>query len=316
MSKRFIYLFPFFLVLGLALTSAVEAADPSLVGWWRFDEGSGSVATDSSGNGLDGTIEGATWTAGQSGSALEFDGTDDAVRIPEFATGEAQTITAWIKIDSVSGGQKQMFNGNGPPHMNFELATGAIEGRVYTGSSNITLTGPEVPVGDWTHVAWAYDHPGNRSELFIDGLSVALGEETAPLAHTSPSVIGRHPTSTTATFLGVIDDVHIYSRALIEAEIQQVMTGAPPGSASNPSPANEATDVPRDVVLSWEPGEFAAPTNGHKVYFGENFDDVNDATGGVAQTAAGYTPAQRLDFSKTYYWRVDEVNAPPTSHIE
>jgi len=74
--------------------------------------------------------------------------------------------------------------------------------------------------------------------------------------------------------------------------------------------------VPRDVVLSWEQGEFAAPTNGHKVYFSDNFNDVNDGIGGVAQTATSYTPPQRLDFGKTYYWRVDEVNAPPTSHIE
>jgi len=91
---------------------------------------------------------------------------------------------------------------------------------------------------------------------------------------------------------------------------------AAPQSAGNPDPEDEATDVPRDVTLSWTPGVFAAPTNGHKVYFGESFDEVNDATGGVAQDANSYTPPQRLDFSTTYYWRVDEVNAPPTSHIE
>jgi hypothetical protein len=81
--------------------------------------------------------------------------------------------------------------------------------------------------------------------------------------------------------------------------------------AYSPSPEHNAEDVPREVVLSWEPGEFAAPTNGHKVYFGESFDDVNDATGGLAQDANSYTPAQRLDFGKTYYWRIDEVNAAP-----
>jgi len=81
--------------------------------------------------------------------------------------------------------------------------------------------------------------------------------------------------------------------------------------ATQPSPADEATDVPRDVVLSWKPGTYASPVNGHTVYFGESFDDVNEGIGGVTQSAASYTPAQRLDFSKTYYWRVDEVNGPP-----
>ncbi|MCH8118822.1 MAG: discoidin domain-containing protein [Planctomycetes bacterium] len=87
-------------------------------------------------------------------------------------------------------------------------------------------------------------------------------------------------------------------------------------NASNPYPADMEPDAPYKVVLSWTPGEFAAPTNGHKVYFGENFNDVNDAIGGVAQDANSYAPAQRLDFGTTYYWRVDEVNAPPTSQIE
>jgi len=50
--------------------------------------------------------------------------------------------------------------------------------------------------------------------------------------------------------------------------------------ASSPDPADEATDMPRDdVVLSWEPGPFAAPTNGHKVYLGESFDDHNSRSG-------------------------------------
>jgi len=89
-----------------------------------------------------------------------------------------------------------------------------------------------------------------------------------------------------------------------------------PNNAFCPNPVDGTEDVPRDVVLSWEPGEFAAPVNGHKVYLGESFDDVNDAFGGVAQTAASYAPTPRLDFGTTYYWRVDEVNAPPFSHIE
>ncbi|MCH8120598.1 MAG: discoidin domain-containing protein, partial [Planctomycetes bacterium] len=95
-----------------------------------------------------------------------------------------------------------------------------------------------------------------------------------------------------------------------------IILAIPPGAARNPNPANEATDVPRDVVLGWTPGEFAASVNGHKVYLGQSFDDVNDAVGGVAQDANSYAPAQRLDFDTTYYWRVDEVNAPPTSQIE
>jgi len=84
-----------------------------------------------------------------------------------------------------------------------------------------------------------------------------------------------------------------------------------PGQASDPKPANEATDVPRDAVLSWTPGEYAPPINGHKVYLSENFSDVNDGIGGIAQDANSYARPQRLNFGTTYYWRVDEVNGAP-----
>jgi len=110
---------------------------------------------------------------------------------------------------------------------------------------------------------------------------------------------------------GAIDDARIYNRALTEHEIQQVMIGIPPGVASDPNPADKATDVPREVVLSWTPGEYVPATNGHKVYLSENFDDVNDRIGGIAHDADSYAPPQHLDFGTTYYWRVDEVNGAP-----
>ena len=89
-----------------------------------------------------------------------------------------------------------------------------------------------------------------------------------------------------------------------------VATGLVEETASNPYPAEGQTDVPRDVVLGWTPGEYVPAINGHKVYFSENFDDVNDGIGGIAQGDSSYAPG-RLDFSTTYYWRVDEVNGPP-----
>jgi hypothetical protein len=50
-----------------------------LVGWWKFDEGSGTVAYDSSGNGNDGNLtNGPTWTTGKIGGALSFDGVNDS----------------------------------------------------------------------------------------------------------------------------------------------------------------------------------------------------------------------------------------------
>ena len=90
--------------------------------------------------------------------------------------------------------------------------------------------------------------------------------------------------------------------------------------AADPDPVDGAVDVPRDVVLSWTPGEFA---DLHDVYFGTSFDDVNNATATVDLTGvyrgrlsdSSYAVDERLDFGQTYYWRIDEVNAPPDSTI-
>jgi hypothetical protein len=79
--------------------------------------------------------------------------------------------------------------------------------------------------------------------------------------------------------------------------------------AKNPSPDNEETDVCRDVVLSWTPGKFAPLTNGHKVFFSDDFYDVNEGLDGVIQDTNTYTPPELPEWGTTYYWRVDEANS-------
>jgi hypothetical protein len=113
-------------------------------------------------------------------------------------------------------------------------------------------------------------------------------------------------------FNGLLDEFCVFKRALLPGEIREVMEGmAPAEVASDPIPDHEETDVPRDVILRWAPGAFVPSNNGHIVYFGEAFSDVNDAMDGVAQDANSYAPSPGLDFGKTYYWRVDEVNGAP-----
>ncbi len=78
----------------------------------------------------------------------------------------------------------------------------------------------------------------------------------------------------------------------------------PPKTAYYPDPADGAEMVDPDADLSWTEG-FGSKL--HYVYFGDNFDDVNNATGGLPQGATTYTPGL-LKLAKTYYWRVDEFD--------
>ncbi|MHC4556088.1 MAG: LamG domain-containing protein [Planctomycetota bacterium] len=81
--------------------------------------------------------------------------------------------------------------------------------------------------------------------------------------------------------------------------------------ATNPSPVDCQQDVSPEVVLKWRPGVYVAGLSPkHRVFFSENFDDVNDGIGGIEQDVELYPVdgTLNLDFDKTYYWRVDEAN--------
>jgi hypothetical protein len=82
----------------------------------------------------------------------------------------------------------------------------------------------------------------------------------------------------------------------------------PPKTAYFPNPADDAESVDSDVQLSWT-GGFGAKL--HTVYFGDNFDEVDNAAGGLPQGATTYSPGT-LKMAETYYWRVDEFDAIDT----
>jgi hypothetical protein len=82
----------------------------------------------------------------------------------------------------------------------------------------------------------------------------------------------------------------------------------PPKTAYFPDPADGAESIDIDVQLSWT-GGYGAKL--HTVYFSDNFDEVENAAGGLAQGTAIYTPST-LEMAKTYYWRVDEFDIVET----
>ncbi len=126
------------------------------------------------------------------------------------------------------------------------------------------------------------------------------------------------------------EDNLVVDKIVLTTNPNFTLTGTEPGPpesaraahviAFDPGPADGTIDVSRDVVLSWTAG---AQADKHDVYFGTVFDDVNQATttvdpGGVYRGRIApniYTVAERLAFGETYYWRVDEVSAPPDNTI-
>jgi len=119
-----------------------------------------------------------------------------------------------------------------------------------------------------------------------------------------------------------LDNFAFVAAALSDAEVADLGRYNPRGVfgnlglASEPGPANEATDVPYDTGLSWVAAETART---HDVYLGMDWNDVNDAgradPRGVLvsqdQETATYDPEVPLEYGRTYYWRIDEVNGAP-----
>ena len=307
------------LVLGVFLTSSAYAA--TII--WELPteitsldilniEGTALVHAASWGQWEDdaGTTNNTVVTVMVGDEVIIFNGTADAEGLASINSGGG------ILADVTTGGQNHnndYFDGD----TGDEAFNQVMDSFAFDGANPKVLTLNELIVGE-TYVIQLLTSDdrgccGARTQLWSDSDTQGAGNESETFAHNdSVSVIG--------TFVADGPTVTIYGHGVAQNQnilnAYQLRILAPGDIAGSPMPEKEATDVLRNVVLSWEPGEFAAPTNGHKVYFGESFDDVNDATGAVAQTAASYTPPQRLDFNTTYYWRVDEVNAPPTSHVE
>ena len=102
MGKRTIVVCMAFAVAFSAVVAQGAALPASLVGWWKLDDGTGTTALDSTGNKHDGTlVKDPVWTTGKVGGALEFNGTDNFVRIPDdpaltFAASKSYTLAAWV----------------------------------------------------------------------------------------------------------------------------------------------------------------------------------------------------------------------------
>ena len=326
MSKKFIYLFSFVLVLSVVLTGTTKA---ELVGWWRFDEGTGTTAADSSGKGNDGTFNGdPQWVVGYFGGALEFDGSDDWLDCGNDPSLDLTTwtITFWLKVNENKNYNGFIIKGNDAAE-NYEVlgfADGSFHFPIqHTDGSRTyinTSTGVIVP-DEWAHFAYSYDAAQGRRFYKNGSLIFEDTESGTPQASTVSLAIGNEqPMSRYVN--GTMDDIRIYNNVLTEPEILAVMEGGEGYPyALGPVPADGDMLKATWVNLGWSPGSFAVS---HDVYIGENFDDVNDGAEGTFRGNQAVTNLiigfhgmpypEGLVPGTTYYWRIDEVNdADPNS---
>ena len=324
------------LVLGIC-TNAIRA---ELIGYWPFDEGQGTEAFDITGNGNDGTFNGAVeWVAGYKDSAVYFDTAGERIVVGPLdptAGTDAMTLAAWINWEgeghtiSQQGiiGKRQGWDpGTGVkwfwqtnPAGDFlfraDSANGGGGGGLGWGNG---LIAPYA--NQWIHVAVTWN--SGAVAQYINGEEVSTGNiNFIDTADDTPVTIGCVDSGNNETFVGTIDEARIYNHALTPAEIQTIMLGIFP-TAFRPNPADGAIHADTWVSFSWEPGTSAAS---HDVYFGDNFDDVDAGAESAFQSNQtveflvvgfpGFVFPDGLVPGTTYYWRIDEVEADGTTKHE
>jgi alpha-galactosidase len=197
---------------------------------WNLDENSGATANDSTGNGFNGSITGAAWITGHSGSGLSFNGSGyvrAAAPSSRLKPASQVALSAWIKagLTDTSGAEIASM---GDSYFLRVLTDGNVRFSFYNGSAfkPCSTSGINVLNNNWHHIVGQKTADG--VEIYVDGvLQSSLLDNTETISYTKGPdfYIGKNGNgNTTYDFTGVIDEVKVYSTSLTLAQIKALYT--------------------------------------------------------------------------------------------
>jgi hypothetical protein len=217
--------------------------DQSLVGYWNMDEGQGTIANDSSGNGNNGTLTNlSTWTTGKYANALNFSGASYVAinNSPTINITGAITFSAWIKPNNINKyGQIVFKEGSDAYSGVYSMRvdpSNTLTVRLSQGGTIVGITtGKQITLADdWYHLLFSYDGI-SQLLIFVNGTSVSYsgGKFSGNIdSSAKPLLIGQREAGDIA-FDGIVDDVRIYNRTLSVAEVLGLYQQTDPTSFSN-----------------------------------------------------------------------------------
>jgi len=245
------------LIIFLMLYASLSYADTTtgLVGWWRFDDGAGASAVDSSGDGNTGTLVNTpTWTTGHLGGALGFNGTNQAITTTK-ASGITSTFTvsAWIYPTSYGSGgvtnetiyskwdddgnNRQFFLSLGGDGVCsglqsnklyiFMSSSGSWDACAATNKSFYSTS--TISLNTWTFVTVTYD--STTAKIYINGFVDNSFSFAGPIFNSAAHIIfagydgsgnGLNGGPNSRYFPGIIDDIRMYSRTLSAGDVLQL----------------------------------------------------------------------------------------------
>ncbi len=269
--------------LWLLRPDVVRATPTSLAGLWHFDEGSGTTAFDSSGNGNNGTIVDATYVPGKFRTALSFDGVDDFVDAGNATSLQVSagdfTVEGWVNFNSLVVSSSCDPNGcdmsivdkmSGPVgvganpdgwrlfkqqdnHFWFCLGGSAsVNGcSAAPGISTTVRSTTVATTNTWFHVAGV--KTSTAIKIYVNGAleaTTTLGSFTD--TNSTDVLIGKNAPEG-ALLNGLVDEVHIWARALSSAEIG-FLAGANKGELFVPSEISQTLGSGAVFSSEWDVG--------------------------------------------------------------
>jgi hypothetical protein len=212
--------------------AAILNPHPGLVGWWRFDEGTGIIAKDNSIYGNHGTISGAIWVTGKYGEALRFNGASDYVEIAHassLAPTSGISLEAWVNVTRLntmeviltkSTAGKDVWQDYALTHEANNIFRGIF---VVAGNTRVVNSLPHTNTNVWYHIVTTFD--GQSLKMYVNGVLEGTATYAGALGTSTNALrIGKQ---TVYNFQGVIDEIRIYNRALSAAEIQTSFQESP-----------------------------------------------------------------------------------------
>jgi hypothetical protein len=184
---------------------------------YGFNEGVGATVADASGNNRTGSAVGTTWSSGQYGGGLVFNGTSARVAVPSLTLPSTFTLMVWMRNPSRQAYETIVSVG---PDRNLFLRNGVLTFEAPNGTRTF---GSAISTNVWHHVALTSD--GTTLRAYLDGVPLGTSQSLGVGAVTDAPQIGAwiYGGSFVDFFSGTLDEVRIYNRVLSEAEVQADM---------------------------------------------------------------------------------------------